>query len=203
MYSNGALVGVFVLVLVYLFLNGVYGLFLGAFGAHVLESMGAYGHFTFWAWPPYPAGRFNHWVLEDFLWARRGPERSEGCRLCTSPSGRGPSIRRDASTTGCSRIFGGLLGHWRGTLGTACANDFLEKGVFEKGVLENSVSRGFEPIENPDEENKVDSLFFDEPWALFERALNVQGLKTPPTCASSLADSDDEIAAPKSRRSEA
>ena len=135
MYSIGSLVGVSVLVFVYLFLNGVYGLFLGAFGAHVLESMGAYGHFTFWAWPPYPAGRFNHWVLEDFLWARRGPERSEGCRLCTSPSGRGPSIRRDASTTGCSRIFGGLLGHWRGTLGTACANDFLEKGVFEKGVL--------------------------------------------------------------------
>ena len=110
-------------------------------------------------------------------------------------------IRRDASTIGCSRIFGGLLGHWSGTLGTAGTNDFLEKGVFEKGVLEKAVSRSLEPIENPDEENKMKMVFSDEPWASFERTLKVRGLKTPPTCASSFADSDDKIAATKCRRS--
>ena len=87
-------------------------------------------------------------------------------------------------------------------MGTAGASDFLENGVFEKSVFENSFSKVFEPIENPDEDNKVDSLFFDEPWTLFERPLKIQGLKTSPTWTSSLADSDDEIAAPKSRRSE-
>ena len=103
MYSYGALVGVFLLVLFYLLLNGVYGLVFGALGAHPFESMGAYGHFTIWAWPFYPAGRFNQWVLVKFLWARCGPERSTGGGPKRfPPSGRGPSIRRDASTTGCS-----------------------------------------------------------------------------------------------------